>query len=118
MKRIIVVDDDPGTLEALQFIFDPSEYEVTFYSNGNSILNNKSIIPDMYILDKQLSGVDGLDICRYLKSQQGTSHIPVIILSASPYIQGQAAAAGADSTLEKPFAIHDLRDMVQRLLRM
>jgi CheY-like chemotaxis protein len=114
MKRIIVVEDDFDTLDALQWIFDPSAYEVTFYSNSDAILENKAAIPDLYILDKQLSGVDGLDICRHLKDQPATSHIPVIILSASPHVQRLAAAAGADATLEKPFAVKELRDLVDR----
>jgi CheY-like chemotaxis protein len=117
MKRIICVEDDADTLDALRFIFDPTVYEVTLYSNGNAILENKAAIPDLYILDKQLSGVDGLDVCRHLKSQPATSHIPVIILSASPHIMNLAAAAGADGMLEKPFSIQALRDLVQRFMK-
>src|ERR1044072_9317552 len=102
MKRIVFVDDDPDTLDALKSIFDSEEYELTLYSNGNAILEDQAVIPDLYILDKQISGVDGLDVCRFLKDQQRTRHIPVIILSASPYIKNQASAAGADDVLEKP----------------
>lgn len=116
MKQIICVEDDPYTLEALELIFDPAEYKVTLYSNGNAILENKTEIPDLYILDKQLSGIDGLDICRFLKNQPATGGLPVIILSASPYIKELASAAGADEVLEKPFSIQDLRNMVQHLL--
>jgi DNA-binding response OmpR family regulator len=116
MKRIICIEDDPDTLDALRLIFDPAAYEVIFYSNGNVILENQAVIPDIYILDKQLSGVDGLDVCRFLKNQPTTGHVPVIILSASPYIRNLAHAAGADDVLEKPFAIQELRDMVHRLL--
>jgi len=114
MKRIVFVDDDPDTLDALNLIFDPEEYEVTLYSNGNAILENQAVIPDVYVLDKQISGVDGLDICRFLKKQQRTSNIPVIILSASPYIKNQANEAGANDVLEKPFAIQELRNLVSR----
>jgi DNA-binding response OmpR family regulator len=111
MKRIIFVDDDPDTLDAFKLIFDPEEFEVIMYSNGNAILENQAVIPDLYILDKQISGVDGLDICRFLKEQPGTSHIPVIILSASPYIKQLAGAAGANDVLEKPFSIKNLRNI-------
>ncbi|MBO9204346.1 MULTISPECIES: response regulator [Niastella] len=113
MKRIILVDDDPDTLDALKLIFDPDEYNLVTYSNGNAILENQTEIPDLYILDKQISGVDGLDICRFLKSGQSTGHIPVIILSASPYIKNLAKAAGANDSLEKPFSIKVLREMVK-----
>ena len=113
MKRIIVVDDDPRLQDAFKIVFDPEEYEVIIYSNGNAILEEKAEIPDIYLLDKQLAGVDGLDICRFLKSRKNTSHIPVIILSASPHIKMLATASGANDTLEKPFSVKDLRAMVQ-----
>jgi CheY-like chemotaxis protein len=77
MKRIIIVDDDPGVQYAFTLIFDPQQYEVIICANGNLVLNNQYPIPDLFILDKQLSGVDGLDICRFLKSQPQTNHIPV-----------------------------------------
>jgi len=117
MKRIIFVDDDPGAQDAYKTIFDPQEYEVIIYPNGNAILNGKAEIPDLYLLDKQLSGIDGLDICRFLKSQKNTSDIPVIMLSASPHIKRLAIAAGANETLEKPFSVKDIRAMVQQYIR-
>ena len=116
MKRIIFVEDDLDLLDSIKFIFDPAEYELLFYTNGNAILENKAEIPDLYILDKQLSGVDGLDICRFLKTHNNTSHIPIIIFSASPDIKRLAIEAGANDSLEKPFSITALRNMVQQLL--
>ncbi len=114
MKRIIIIDDDPGVQQAFKVIFSPQSYEVSIYHNGSSILKEESIVPDIYILDKQLSGVDGLDICRFLKSKAGTRHVPVIMLSASPNIHRSARLAGADDSLEKPFTIKALRDMVEK----
>ena len=66
------------------------------------------------MIDKQLSGVDGLDICRFLKSQPETKDIPVIIISASPNIKGLSLQAGAHDTLEKPFHLRTLREMVNK----
>jgi DNA-binding response OmpR family regulator len=117
MKRIIIVEDDQDTRDAFKIIFDPATYELILYSTGNTLLENKAEIPDLYILDKQLSGVDGLDICRFLKNQPGTSHLPVIMLSASPDIKRLAIEAGANDLLEKPFSITALRNMVEDLLR-
>lgn len=116
MKQIIAVDDDPDTLDALNVLLDPAEYNICLYSNGNDILENNAGIPDLYILDKQLSGVDGIDICRFLKSLSATAHIPVIILSASPNIQIMAKEAGANGYLEKPFSVKALREMIRQLL--
>lgn len=117
MKRILIIDDDPGMQEAFTFIFSSEEYEISIYNNGSSILNRECNIPDIYILDKQLSGVDGLDICRFLKSQANTIKIPVIMLSASPNIHKLALLAGADAALEKPFKMKILRELVDRYVR-
>jgi CheY-like chemotaxis protein len=118
MKRIIIVDDDPGVQEAFRLIFDPQQYAVTILPNGHPLLQQQHAVPDLYILDKQLSGVDGLDICRFLKTQPATRHIPVIMLSASPHIHPQALHAGADDALEKPFSVQALRDMVNKHLHL
>lgn len=112
MRNIIVVDDDPGVREAFRYVFDPGNYTVTVFPNGMNLLNRECLIPDIYILDKQLSGVDGLDICRFLKGQEETKHVPVIMITASPDIARLAKSAGADDILEKPFEIKTLRSMV------
>lgn len=70
----------------------------------NSLLKDTTV-SDLYILDKQLSGIDGLDLCRMLKNRDETRHVPVIILSASPNINELANAAGADAVVEKPFEL-------------
>lgn len=116
MKHILVVDDDPGIREAFMVIFDPQHYRVTIYPDGNQVLSNAFELPDLFILDKQLSGVDGLDICRFLKNQEATRHIPVIMLSASPSIYRLSQLAGAEYAFEKPFKLKELRQAVNRFL--
>lgn len=114
MKRIIIVDDDPGVQEAFKWIFSPQIFEISIYQNGSVVLKSECGIADIYILDKQLSGVDGLDVCRFLKNQAPTKKIPVIMLSASPNIHRLAKLAGADDSLEKPFRMKELREMVDK----
>ena len=111
MKRILFADDDPSIQDIVNLIFE-GEYEVTTYSDGARLMENDFELPDLFLLDKQLPGVDGLDICRFLKSQASTKHIPVIVISASPHLKKLAMAAGADDTIEKPFPIRELRQMV------
>lgn len=113
MKYIIIVDDDPGVQDAFQYVFDPARYEVAIYADGSEIFNNRYRLPDLFILDKQLRGVDGLDLCRHLKSQAATKHIPVIMTSASPDIARLARLAEADCSLEKPFSLKELRDLAE-----
>ena len=117
MKKIICADDDPGLQDVLPLICSRAGYEVTMFSNGEQIMENKFDLPDIFLLDKQLSGADGIEICRFLKAQDSTRHIPVIIVSASPNLDKQASAAGADGFLEKPFKMKLLLELLKKHIR-
>lgn len=114
MKQIILIDDDPGILEIIKIVFERAGFGVTIFNNGDPVLNNKFREPDIFIIDKQLSGVDGLDICRFLKQRSQERDTPVIIFSASRNIRQFAGEAGADDFLEKPFKTKALLDMVEK----
>lgn len=112
MKKILIVDDDPGIQDAFRLVFPPDQFEVEIHSNGQMLLDGKYQVPDIFLLDKQLSGVDGLELCRILKAADETKFIPVVVLSASPHIRGPALAAGADAVIEKPFSLSELRRVI------
>jgi DNA-binding response OmpR family regulator len=112
-KKILVADDDPGIQDIFRLILEREGFEVQMIPNGNQILKNQFYLPDIFILDKQLSGVDGLDICRFLKKQKRTAHLPVIMVSANPSIGILASEAGADDYVEKPFEVKYLLKKIQ-----
>ena len=116
MKKILCADDDPSLQDVFPLIFGRAGYEVTMVSNGEQLLENEFEIPDLFLLDKQLSGVDGMEICRFLKSQDSTHNIPVIIVSASPNLDQQAKAAGADGFIEKPFQMKFMLDLLKKYI--
>lgn len=116
MKKIVIVDDDPAIQDAFRLIFAREKYEVTIYTDASFLFTEAFIIPDLFILDKQLSGIDGLDLCRMLKSRADTKDVPVVILSASPGILRLASEAGADDVLEKPFRIMSLMETIRRYI--
>jgi DNA-binding response OmpR family regulator len=116
VKKILITEDDPAIMDVLTLIFSTNNMSVSCYTNGAALLENKFEIPDLFLIDKQLSGVDGLDICKHLKSQDLTRHIPVIVISASPHVQAQALKAGADEFVEKPFSNKGLLLAVQKHL--
>jgi DNA-binding response OmpR family regulator len=113
-KKIIVADDDPGIRDIFQLILEKAGYEIDLRSNGKEILSNTAPLPDLYLLDKQMSGTDGLEICRHLKSQEQTKHIPVIMISAAPDIGTLANKAGADDFIEKPFTVDFLLNRIKK----
>jgi len=115
-KTVLITEDDPGILDVLQIVFSRQGFRVLAFSDGAALLRNEFEKPDIFLIDKQLSGVDGLDICRHLKSNEETRHIPVIILSASPHVYNIAMAAGADNFIEKPFSNKAVIELVNSYL--
>jgi len=118
MKRILVVDDDLAILEALDITLRDAGYETeTSTKNGEYIERSlRRQLPDLMILDILLSGHDGRDICKKVKSREETKQIPVILISAHPNAEKTALEAGADDFLAKPFNIDDLLAKVERLV--
>ena len=102
-KKILIIEDDESVQEMLTLIFEKAGYDIEISSNGQSIYNEQRLWPDLFLLDKHLAGLDGLEICKYLKSNEKTRNIPVIMLSATPGIEPLAFDAGADDFMEKPF---------------
>lgn len=112
-KKIVIVEDDASIVDSLRIILERAGYEVEYFYDGKNLLESDGLKTDLYLIDKQLSGIDGLDICKYLKSDPRTKHIPVIVLSASPGIENIVKAAGADAFIEKPFSSRNLVEVVR-----
>lgn len=115
--KILIVEDDKGIRDAMQIMLEQQNYKVDMYPDGQALLRNDFQIPQLFILDKQLPGVDGLDLCIHLKSLGSTKHIPIVILSASPQSAPLVAEAGANAFLEKPFNRWDLLKLIEDLIR-
>src|SRR5205823_8279049 len=116
-KKIWVVDDDENILEVLQIILESAGYDVQTSLNGESLQHlNEQRLPDLILLDILLSGTDGREICKDLKSRECTRHIPVILLSAHSDASKAADGSGANAFLPKPFDIEGLIKVVQNHL--
>lgn len=114
-KRILIADDDPGIVDAVEMMLDYHGYEVTSTYNGTDVLALRSDeLPDVLLLDIWMSGCDGRDICKELKARESTRHMPVLMVSASKDIERSAIEAGADGFLAKPFEMQDLLLKLER----
>lgn len=113
-----MLDDDISILEICTVVLERAGYQITTFSNADPILNGNFIEPDIFIIDKQLSGSEGADICHYLKNREHNKDTPVIIFSASTDLDKYAATAGADGFLEKPFQTKELRAIIEKHLRV
>ncbi|GCE07671.1 response regulator [Dictyobacter aurantiacus] len=113
----MVADDDAAIVDVLQIMLEDAGFTVDTYAQGQPVKNMQAPFPDLVLLDILLSGMDGRAICRYLKDQPATRHIPIILLSAHTDAEQTAIGAGADAFLAKPFDIDDLLDLIEKFLR-
>ena len=115
-KKILIADDDPAIVESTTLILEEFGYEVLSTVDGATIYKMEKEYPDLLLLDIWMSGQDGRDICRYLKKDNITKHIPIIMISASQDIKKSATAAGADDFLAKTFDMDELIAKVKKCL--
>ncbi|MBN1310295.1 MAG: response regulator [Anaerolineae bacterium] len=119
--RIMVVDDEVGALTLIGIMLERGGFEVLKAGDAYAALDLLDAeTPDMIILDVMMPGMDGIELCRQIRSAQQTQTTPVLILSARGDAEAvqQGMAAGADDYLSKPILHHDLISKVRELLKM
>src|ERR1044072_2234090 len=116
--RILVIDDDLAILESIGDVLELEGYQVEASTKNGDYLEEslRNGLPDLIIIEILLSGYDGREICRMLKSREETKHIPIVLISAHPEAKRTAMEAGADGFIAKPFNIDDLLDAVAQQL--
>ena len=107
-KLILVVDDDEAILEAVQAMLEYAGYAVVTDTGETLQEKMQTYQPDLLLLDILLSGQDGRDIAKHLKSQKETARIPIVLMSAHLILEKETRAFGADDFLAKPFKMVDL----------
>jgi DNA-binding response OmpR family regulator len=113
---IVVADDDPAILDAMQMILELYGFQVETINDHAIVPKLLSIRPKLVFLDIAMSGIDGRDVCRALKSIDSMKDIPVVMISASSNLVNVIEEAGADDYLAKPFELQDLISKVNKFL--
>jgi DNA-binding response OmpR family regulator len=116
-SRIAVVEDDAAIRDILQIILENEEYTVLMYENGELFLNDIPVDTSLFLIDKQLPGVDGLEIIKYLRAFDQTNNVPIILITALPAIRHRALKAGVDAVIEKPFSRIELLSIIHTLIK-
>ena len=111
-KKLLIIEDDPNIRDVYKILFEKEGYEVQFSIDGISVLNNQFTTPDIVVLDRWLGLVDGLVVCRHLKANEATRHVPIILVSASLSVRQAAKEAGANAALDKPVERKKLLEVV------
>jgi len=119
-SRILVVEDDPDIAELVARYLDKAGFATEHATSGREALQSiTERPPELVVLDLMLPHVDGLEVCRLLRSHESTDAIPIIMLTAraeeSERIVG--LELGADDYLAKPFSPNELVARVRALLR-
>src|SRR5439155_6862006 len=114
--RLLLVDDDPGLRALLRTTLEVFDVDLTEAASAEEALGSIGAHrPDAIVLDVGLPGMNGLELCRHLKSSPDTSDIPVVLLTGSVEASG-AQEAGAAAFLLKPFSPLELLAIVERLV--
>jgi DNA-binding response OmpR family regulator len=120
-KKVLVIDDDPDVLELLEYNLKKAGYKVVTAPSGLNAMwgLEEDSRPDVILLDLMMPTLNGLELCRYLKSSDDFKSIPVVIVSAkgSPEDIRKGLALGADKYLPKSsFTMEGLLKEVREVL--
>ena len=120
MPRILVVDDEPDIVRVVVKIMEARGHQVTTARDGVEALERIAVDPpDVVILDLNLPRLDGYEVCKRIKGDARTAHVPVVMMTAA-YVSVEDARTGqrvgADEYVIKPFLREVLIHNVERLL--
>ncbi len=120
MSRILVAEDDPDIASLLALYLQKAGFEADVVSSGREVVPRiRKTPPDLLLLDLMLPGVDGLEVCRAVRSDQNTASIPIIMVTAKGEESDRIVGLelGADDYITKPFSPGEVVARVRALLR-
>lgn len=119
IKKILIVDDEPNIVTALEYLLQKSGYEVLLAQDGDAALKQvEKHLPDLVLLDVMMSLKSGYEVCQRMRERADLQHIKIVMLSA----KGREAevnkgmSLGADLYVTKPFSNQDLIARISQLL--
>lgn len=118
-KKILIVEDEESLLKLESILLTSKGYEVHGVGDGQAALDAVTRIkPDLVLLDIMLPEIDGFEVCRRIKSNNDTRHIPVVMLTAKKSREDMARGeqVGADWYITKPFKSAMVIETIQRFV--
>ncbi len=118
--RLLLVEDDQALAELLEFRFRKEGYEVRATPDGDeALILAAEEVPDLVILDWMVEGTSGIEVCRRLRRDPATAHVPIIMLTAREAEDDRIRGldTGADDYLTKPFSPRELLARVGAVMR-
>ena len=118
-KKILVVEDEESLFKLESILLTSKGYEVHGAADGQAALDAiDEVKPDLVLLDIMLPEIDGFEVCRRIKSNSETKHIPVVMLTAKKSREDMARGeqVGADWYITKPFKSAMVIETIQRFI--
>jgi DNA-binding response OmpR family regulator len=118
-KKILIADDEPNIVTALEFLLQRSGYEVRVANTGGDALKElEGFVPDLLLLDIMMPAVNGYEVCQKIRQSAHLRHIKIIMLTARgrSVDVAKGLALGADVYITKPFSNAELLAKVKELL--
>ena len=118
-KKILIADDEPNIVTALEFLLARGGYEVLIARDGEEALKTlESARPDLVLLDIMMPVKSGYEICKRIRERPEWAHIKVVMLSAKGRDAevNKGMAMGADLYVTKPFSTRELMEQIKGLL--
>lgn len=117
---LLLVEDDPALAELLEFRFSSEGYKVTVTPDGDeALLFASEQVPDLVVLDWMIEGTSGIEVCRRLRRDKATAHVPIVMLTAREAEDDRVRGleTGADDYVTKPFSPRELVARVNAIMR-
>lgn len=118
--KLLLVEDDASLAELLEFRFEAEGYEVRSTTDGDeALILAAEETPDLIILDWMVEGTSGIEVCRRLRRDKATAHVPIIMLTAREAEDDRIRGleTGADDYVPKPFSPRELLARVSAVMR-
>ena len=111
---VLVIDDDPATLEMVREALQDEGYDVLTAVAGEALYSVEHVRPDVILLDLIMLGMNGMAVCQALRERPETADIPIIVMSAAQRLKEIAPTMAVNDWLPKPFDLAQLVTVVDR----
>jgi len=120
LKTVLIADDEPNIVTALEYLMESSGYRVLIACNGEEALRQVAAhLPDLVLLDVMMPVVSGYRVCERMRERPEWRHIKIVMLTAKgrDVEVAKGLSAGADLYVTKPFSTRDLLSKVRGLIQ-
>ena len=111
-RRIYIAEGDKILQQNLCSALERRGFDVRIFDSGYPIVSMMDNWPDIFLIDIELPGINGMEVCKWLKTHETSCKIPVIFLSGDPYLRTLAASAMADDYVETSVDLDEILNKI------